>query len=248
MGDFIEKASDILGMPIETVNKAVSFLAKLVAPTLEELSLIPYDYVKAFRYKRNIDILCRTQEYCLEKNIKIKKIELKNILPILEYSSLEEDEDMFQIWTNLLISSIDDRNDNFFINSYINMLKDLGSLEIKILDILYADRGFPLKTEEIKNKLNIDSLDINTIKIAILNLERFNLIGNVSDIFWISILEDTIKEIAELSNNYEEEYSYFRGNNKLRNKDFSNLNLDYGPSMYLLTAVGIDFVKKCKRE
>ena len=75
MGDFIEKASDILGMPIETVNKAVSFLGKLVAPTLEELSLIPYDYVKAFRYKRNIDILCRTQEYCLEKNIKIKKIE-----------------------------------------------------------------------------------------------------------------------------------------------------------------------------
>lgn len=47
MGDFIEKASDILGMPIETVNKAVSFLGKLVAPTLEELSLIPYDYVKA---------------------------------------------------------------------------------------------------------------------------------------------------------------------------------------------------------
>ena len=55
-------------------------------------------------------------------------------------------------------------------------------------------------------------------------------------------------EIGTISNNYEEEYSYFRGNNKLRNKDFSNLNLDYGPSMYLLTAVGIDFVKKCKRE
>lgn len=247
MNSIVDKIANTIGMPIETINKATTFLAELVAPTLKELSLIPFDSVKEYRYRRQIDILNRTRDYCSKSNIKPKQIELKNIVPLLEYSSLEENEDIFQLWTNLLIASIDENRSHVFLSTYINILKQLSPIEVKILDFIFASKS-PVTNKDLKDIIEIDTVknDI-TIDIAMTNLMRMQLVWELGSMYMLNMLEDKLQAIGK-STFINEEPGYSSSTvNETLGKELSNIRLRDYAGQYMLTQMGEDFVKICKR-
>ena len=60
-----------------------------------------------WRFKNQVKMLNRAKDYCEKHNIEPKKISLKVLSPLLEYSSLEEEEVMQDKWSILLSNLID---------------------------------------------------------------------------------------------------------------------------------------------
>lgn len=73
---------------------AKEFLGKLVSPTVEEIGLLIADNVKFLRFKNQVRILLKAKDYVERRNIKLKAIPIKILVPLLDKASLEEDEDL----------------------------------------------------------------------------------------------------------------------------------------------------------
>lgn len=86
---------------------AKDFLGRLINPTAEEVGLLISDNIKYFRFKNQVRILLKTKDYVEKKNIKIKEIPIKILVPLLENASLEDNDSLQNKWANLLVNMID---------------------------------------------------------------------------------------------------------------------------------------------
>ena len=99
--------------PLETLAQAAKeFLQKVVTPPLEELGLLFADSVKLWRFKNQVSILSKAENYLKEKEIKTRKVSLKIMVPLLEECSLEEDENLQDKW--LFVIELSYIRDNLF--------------------------------------------------------------------------------------------------------------------------------------
>jgi len=86
---------------------AKGFVDKLIMPSVEETGLLLKDQVVRWRFNNQIKMLNKAQMYCKKNNISLKKISLKVLVPLLDYSSLEEDEILQDKWAILLSNLVD---------------------------------------------------------------------------------------------------------------------------------------------
>ena len=119
----IEKGIDLVG----------GFIEKLAGSSLEEAGLLLADMVRIRRLKNQIKIFSEAKRIAEENNISIKQIDLKILVPLLEFSSLEEDKTLQQKWSNLIVN-FSDESQNYessifpFILSQLNK-KDVDGFE-----------------------------------------------------------------------------------------------------------------------
>ena len=158
------------------------FLSKIISPPLKEIGELLVDKVRFWRFKNQVDILKKSDEYLKKRNINPKKISLKVLVPLLEAGSLEEDEFMQDKWAALLASAINSDYEEEIRPSYVEILKVLSPLEVKLLDDIYKTRSkiprekrydFGVDKEGICKFLNISDEDY---EILIDNLFRLNLL------------------------------------------------------------------------
>lgn len=90
----IEKGIDLVG----------GFLEKLAGSSLEEAGLLLADRLRIRRLKNQIKIFSEAKKIADDNNISLKQINLKTLVPLLEFSSLEEDETLQIKWTNLIVN------------------------------------------------------------------------------------------------------------------------------------------------
>jgi hypothetical protein len=158
MGDLNIKSSTIE----KSLDLAKGFLQTLVGPSVEELGLLLSDNVKLWRLKNQIRNLEKVKNIVDKENIDVKQVNLKVLIPYLEGVSLEEDETLQNLWANLFVNYIDSKK-NLTINVYPNILKQLSTNEVKILNYMQshegrlqyggynADKNIQVNSEEIAN-------------------------------------------------------------------------------------------------
>lgn len=191
---------------------AKDFVDKLVMPSIEETGLLVKDQITMWRFKNQIKMLNRAQEYCEKHNIKSKKISLKVLAPLLDYSSLEEEDEMQDKWSILLTNLIDSEQnienhvfpyilsqlskDEFFPleNIYINCCKRRHNLSPQLEKFVTDNK---IREENLKNKIESVNLEIKQRRLEI---------GNGWDnVVWK--LESEIRDIQrEISNLESEKY------------------------------------------
>jgi hypothetical protein len=97
-----------LNIKSSTIEKglelAKEFLGKLISPTVEEVGLLISENVKFLRFKNQIRILLKAKDYVEKKEINLKEIPIKILVPLLDKASLEDDETMQGRWANMLVS------------------------------------------------------------------------------------------------------------------------------------------------
>lgn len=125
----------------KSVEAATGFLQKLIGPSVEEMGLLFSDKIKAWRFNNQVRSLMKVQEKLEKAEIKAKIINPKVIFPYLEAVSLEEDEKLHELWANLIVNYIDPEK-NLETTVYPEILKQLSSKEIKILDEFYSSELF----------------------------------------------------------------------------------------------------------
>jgi hypothetical protein len=162
---------------------AKNFLEKLVGPPIEELGGLLADQVRFYRFKNQIRILLKAQEFLRKAGVNPKRVPLKTLVPILEEGSLEEDEFMSVKWASLLATAADPNSKISVQPSFPEVLKELSPKEALILDKIYdMVVSLPIPREEWPSRGAIASslkqvlqLSDEEFEIAIDNLFRLRL-------------------------------------------------------------------------
>jgi len=133
------------------VDIAKDFVDKLIIPSVEETGLLLKDQISFWRFKNQIKTLVKAKEICAKNNISPKQISLKLLCPILEYSSLEEDDFLTDKWA-ILLSNLVDSEQNIQNHVFPYILSQISTKEFKILENVFDEKDNRLS--KIREDLN----------------------------------------------------------------------------------------------
>jgi hypothetical protein len=165
-----------LNISSTTVEKgldlAKDFLDKLIMPSVEETGLLIKEKVTYWRFKNQVRILNKSQEYCIKNNIKPKAISLKLLCPLLENASLEEDDYLQEKWAILLGNMVDSEQnvENHVFPFLLGQMSKNELLNLEKTHFINQERSLRLaiELEEVK-KLNKSEKDLIKKEISELN-------------------------------------------------------------------------------
>ncbi len=125
---------------INTLEKAGGYLSKYIGGPLEQASGILEDQFKYYRWERKIRLLDRANEFLMRRGINnpTLTVPLKIALPLLEAGSIEEDNDIQDIYAQILANAADITFELKIKRTYIDILQNLSGLEIDILRKIYS--------------------------------------------------------------------------------------------------------------
>lgn len=132
----------------KAIGVAEKFVEKLVGPSFDEVGLLFADNVKIWRLKNQIKNLEKAKKIVEENNLNIKQINLKVLVPYLEGVSLEVDENLQDMWANLLVNYIDAEK-NLKTNVYPEILKNLSTDDVDLLLHMKENNGSDAESYEI---------------------------------------------------------------------------------------------------
>ncbi|MBN1467211.1 MAG: DUF4393 domain-containing protein [Fusobacteriaceae bacterium] len=230
------------------LKELIPFVVKILGEPAKEVSNLVTDQLKFIRFKNQGRIILRAEKFYKDNQIKPKEIPLTSFFPLIESASLEENENIQNIWSNLLINACNPNNNNF-LNGYIDILKQLLPDEIFILDTFYKfllnkvkkeipniienshvfDNYMCFKSYNFNEFLEIvldNKMEKDRLKIYLDNLVRLNIIKEQG-------IEDIITRLSDLEATILIGSKYPSGIRPYENK-------------YNISILGLNFIKNCK--
>lgn len=194
---------DTSGVDIEANKDDYNFIQKLVPP---ELLGMFNDQLESWRWHNQVRLLKKIQQKAEMLKIEPKEIAPKFLFNFFEKASLEDSENLQEMWTNLLLNEAKSGNVN---NYYIEILNQLTSQEAKFLNNIYdvsKKNSNPNRIVRLGEKANpLAYIFIRKFyAFQLLKPARTEAVGiKIGD---FSPLLDTVKqfEFTELGNNFME--------------------------------------------
>jgi hypothetical protein len=249
----LEKLIDAINLPKRIVDDAELFLKRLLGPGINEAGQMIADQVRYRRFKNQVVIFSKANELLNKNHIEPKQVNLKMLHPIMEYSSLEEDETLQDIWARFIANVSSHETDLSLSLKCIDILKNITPEEVRFLDYFFAlfkakektileewqkgsvfkDRAsaFPdsaiFATWEHREQLNITSekLDLYVDRLTSLGLMKYE------------------QPILRESNEDEIMHDYFSDEKKA--VKINSYELETSERIHF-TAFGLYFVRACK--
>ena len=135
-----QEATKTTAKAIDAAREVGAFVARLVAGSLEAGMGIFEDKLKYMRWERQQRLIVRSEEFLHEIGLErpTRAIPMKLAVPLLQAATLEEDDELQDLWCKLLVNSAADHSGVDLRRVYIDMLERITPLEAKILDTVYA--------------------------------------------------------------------------------------------------------------
>jgi hypothetical protein len=135
-GQEIAKAA---GKAIEAGEELGGFVARFIAGPLEQASGIVEDKLKYLRWERQARLMKRAEEFMREIGLRdpTRAVPLKLAIPLLQGASLEDDDNLQDLWAKLLVNAADANSTIEVKRVFIDILESIGPLEAQILDAVY---------------------------------------------------------------------------------------------------------------
>ncbi|MES2487382.1 MAG: Abi-alpha family protein [Bacteroidota bacterium] len=174
-------------------DAAKSFLSRLIGPAVDEVGLLIADPIRAWRFNNQLKMLNKAEERIKKQGISLKKISVKNLVPLLEYSSLEEDDNLQNMWVNLFVNYVD-ADKNYASSVFPYILSQLSSREAEQLSD-FSDANFIsykkllVSETELYNLMRLglvkeaEYLQKKTMSVIRIKTQHF-----VSDMFYLTAL------------------------------------------------------------
>ncbi len=182
---------------IEVAEKFGTFISKYIGCPLEQAVGIFEDKLRYIRWERQERLFLRAQEFMTQEGIvqPSRPIPLKFALPLFSAASIEEDNDLQDVWAKLLVNFTNETSNIEPSRMYIDLLERLSSLEIWIISKIYLNNYDEIlhngvATRELPNNVIITPPNPSTavleamniepsvgVKIALANLDRLGLIS-----------------------------------------------------------------------
>lgn len=123
---------------LDVSEKMTVFLAKVFKEPAEQAAGIISDKLKFLRWQRQVRMADEVQKILDERGVKeTSAIPLKFAVPMLEAASMEEENELQDLWVKLMANAMDPSKNKEIRITYIDILKRLNSTDVKILDFFY---------------------------------------------------------------------------------------------------------------
>jgi hypothetical protein len=119
------------------VEKIADLVNKLAGPLADEVGMMLGDKVKVYRVKNWIKTVEKTERLLREAKLPVNAVPPRLFLPIMEASSIEDNETLQDMWAGLLASASQDTDT--VSPSFVETLKQLTPREAKYLQRLHDD-------------------------------------------------------------------------------------------------------------
>ncbi len=181
----VQEVARTTGKAIDAASKLGSFLDKIVGEGLVQIGASFSDWTQKYRYTNLLKLIDQIDAIHIKRKIEGKTTPVlpKHLIPILEYASLEDSNEIINLWAGL-IANATDPNKNFQIKRlFIEILSNLDPIDAQIIEHLSNadDLMEPIRihtksyrnASSISEKLNVDNEDC---LLSLSNLARQNLI------------------------------------------------------------------------
>ncbi len=150
----------------------------------EEVGLLMADKIKVYRLKNWVNVVKKTEKILSEANLAPNAVPPRIFLPILEASTLENDETLQDLWAGLLASASEDSD--LLSPSFIETLKQLTPSEAKALgsffDFALTQSDFRLLAPDSIHLLFPPDMSDVTFRLITETFERRGLIRRQHDL------------------------------------------------------------------
>src|SRR6516225_3784624 len=103
-------------------------------PAREAVGILE-DYVKVVRFERRVRLADRVRKFLIERGMTgpTRKIPLNIGVPLLENATLEEDDDLQEVWARLLVNGGDAGSGIELRRAFVSVLAEMTSLDVRSL-------------------------------------------------------------------------------------------------------------------
>ncbi|MFL5762948.1 MAG: Abi-alpha family protein [Bacteroidia bacterium] len=156
----IEKILENVNLPKQLLDKSEALLKTLFGPSFNEAGEMIADQVRLRRFTNQIKIFSKAVGKLEQNKIDPNKVNLKVLAPLIEYSSLEEEDSLQDKWSNLIAHILGGDKDIVFQQNCISILNKLSSSEAKLLDELHE------RLCQRRNKRHADDVVKHTARLS----------------------------------------------------------------------------------
>lgn len=246
---------EALNLPKQILDKSEKLLSTLFGEGLKEIGGMFGDQMRAKRMINQFKILNRTTEIMEKKGLDPRQMNLKALVPLVEKSSLEQDEKLQEKWANL-IANISSTAENGLETKLINTLSELSFLEATILDFIYnyyvSKRGHIFQNSSRRYQTE-EEIKPKQVTISILAIKKkFQLTNELTSIYIENLQGLRLIQFGDPEieiDDFFAEASFGKESSKDKIDLDLNLSADYRRSEeFYLTAYGLYFISQCKVE
>ncbi|ELL9330414.1 DUF4393 domain-containing protein [Vibrio fluvialis] len=125
---------------IDATREFGGFISKFISGPIELSCGIIEDKLRYIRWERQVSLIEKANKLMDQKGFVVPDVQIaiKNAVPLLEYATLEENDDLQALWANLLVNGTNSRSGVALERSFIEILGQLSYLEVMILQAVYG--------------------------------------------------------------------------------------------------------------
>jgi hypothetical protein len=120
-------------------DPVIELLQKIAGPASEEIGLTFKDAVHVFRVRRAYRLAEKFKAFCNQHQVQPQHVPLNILLPVLDSASVEDDETLHSMWTNILCAAAIPGSKPKPYPAFIETLKQLSREEVVFYNSLYDD-------------------------------------------------------------------------------------------------------------
>lgn len=126
---------------IEATEKLGGFVSRIIGEPIDEVVGILKDKLKFVRWERQIRLTKRANEIIGERMIEgdLRIVPPKVALPIIENASLEENDELQDLWAHLIASAVDPNFNGTVRTAFVDIIKQLEVTDVHILNFIYGE-------------------------------------------------------------------------------------------------------------
>lgn len=135
-----QELAKVTSKGIDAGREMGGFVAKFVSGPLQQASGIIEDKLRYVRWERQQRLIKKANEYLAEHGLPDpdKPLPWKTALPLLQYATIEEDNDLQDMWARLLVNGTSTSSGLSIERSFVEILGQISPLEAKILTAIYS--------------------------------------------------------------------------------------------------------------
>lgn len=181
----VQEVAKTTGKALEVAEKVGGFVAKVIREPLESAVGMLSDRLRFIRWERQLRMVDRCEEIIRKRKLegKTRPVPAKLALLIMENASLEENDELQDLWANLLSSALDPNFKGTLRSAFIDIIKQLEVVDAYVLNYLYHSYLDSIKKQEISEEESPSSIgwerDEITTALSISNSVYENSVDNL---------------------------------------------------------------------
>jgi hypothetical protein len=134
-----QEAAKTVRTGIEATQQLGRFVSRITTEPLDTVMGILNDKLQFMRWERKLRLAERGRELLRERGIEgpLRPVPFKLAVPIVENASLEDNNELQDLWANLLASAVDPKFDGLVRSAYIDIIKQFEVVDVHLLNAVY---------------------------------------------------------------------------------------------------------------